>query len=93
MNSTFYTDGSVLHQNGYGGFAAVPIHPDGSADVDHIISGSKASRDIQEMELIAVITAIRSAPKTHAITIFHGPQDHLRRARSGHSGKMRKGQE
>jgi len=66
----FYTDGSVLPLYRCGGYAVVPIQDDGSADVDHILSGCKLSADIQEMELMAVVAAIRSVPKRQRVTIF-----------------------
>ncbi|TDK59286.1 RNase H family protein [Sapientia aquatica] len=66
----FYTDGSVLPLFRCGGYAAVPIHADGHVDIDRIISGCKFSVDVQEMVLMAVIAAIRSAPKNQHITIF-----------------------
>jgi ribonuclease HI len=43
---------------------------DGSADIDHVISGCKFSNDIQEMELMAVIVAIRSVPKKQPVEIY-----------------------
>jgi ribonuclease HI len=70
MHSNYYTDGSVLHLYGCGGYAAIPLLNDGLIDHDHAISGSKQSTDVQEMELMAVIAAARSAPKSHKITIF-----------------------
>lgn len=70
MHSNYYTDGSVLHLFGCGGYAAIRMEQDGLIDHDHAISGSKQSSDIQEMELLAVIAAARSAPKTDKITIF-----------------------
>ena len=69
-NVTFYTDGSVLHQHGFGGHAAVPVMDDGRADTDHIVCGAKQSNDIQEMELIGVISAIRSTPKGRSVKIY-----------------------
>jgi ribonuclease HI len=69
-NVTYYTDGSVLLQHGYGGYAAVPLKEDGQADTTRTLCGAKDSTDIQEMELMAVITAIRSTPKHRAVTVF-----------------------
>ena len=66
----FYTDGSVLPLFRCGGYAAVPIRADGHVEIDRIVSGCKFSVDVQEMELMAVIAAIRSAPKNQHITIF-----------------------
>lgn len=68
--TTFYTDGSILHLHGCGGYAAVPLSTDGTMDPSKVICGSKASNDIQEMELMAVVTAIRSVPKSHPVTIY-----------------------
>ena len=66
----FFTDGSVLPQHGCDGYAAVPMHTDGSADIDHVISGCKFTIDVQEMELMAVVTAIKSVPVRQPVTIF-----------------------
>lgn len=70
MDKIFYTDASVLHQHGCAGYACVPISDDGAVDIDHALSGSKPSSDIQEMELLAVVTAIRSVPRTQPLTIY-----------------------
>lgn len=67
---TFFTDGSILHLYGCGGYAAVPMNEDGSVDVEHAIHGCKYSVDIQEMELMAVVSAIRSVPINQPVVIF-----------------------
>lgn len=70
MDKIFYTDASVLHQHGCAGYACVPVSDDGAIDVAHALSGSRSSCDIQEMELLAVINAIRSVPRTQPLTIY-----------------------
>ncbi|SFB27877.1 ribonuclease HI [Collimonas sp. OK607] len=70
MHTQYYTDGSVLHLFGCGGYAAIRMDEGGLFDHEHAITGSMQSRDVQEMELRAVIAAARSAPKKDKITIY-----------------------
>lgn len=70
MAKIYFTDGSVLRDTGRAGFAAIPVDEDGNIDVENALTGAVYSTDIQRIELMAVLTAIRSAPKTEPITIF-----------------------
>jgi ribonuclease HI len=67
---TFFTDGSVFPEHGCGGFAAVPLDEDGFVDSGKAITGAKPTMDIQEMELAAIIIAIRSVPMSQPLKIY-----------------------
>jgi ribonuclease HI len=62
-----YTDGSC-HPNpgGFGGWAAVLVHPDGQ---EQTFLGSKESTTNNEMELLAAIHGLRQTPEGERVTI------------------------
>jgi ribonuclease HI len=66
----FFTDGSVFREYECGGFAAVPVSEDGTAHPERAIQGAIKSDDIQQMELLAIIEAVRSVPKKDEVEIF-----------------------
>lgn len=69
-NITLYVDGSFLQDHGCGGFAAVPVLNNGQILIEQALVGSRASTGCQEMELIAVIHAIKSVPKDLTVTVY-----------------------
>lgn len=69
-NITLYVDGSFLTEFGCGGYAVVNVDNTGKILIDDAIVGAQASSGCQEMELIAVITAIKSFSRDAAITVY-----------------------
>ena len=64
---TIYTDGACNPNPGPGGWAAILLHPDGTAQE---LSGAVAHTTNNQMEMQAVLSALQSLSGPHYITLY-----------------------